>query len=85
MDLAAPSGPSHAELARTAVARATVARVICGHPGERPAPVATAAMAAGPGGQPILLPATGTPLARQLAAGPRIVIIGAKPPASCTT
>jgi Protein of unknown function (DUF2470) len=84
MDFAAPSGPSHAELARTAVARATVAMVICGHPGQRPAPVATSAMATGPAGQPILLPATGTPLARQLAAAPCIVIIcvPAEPPHS---
>jgi hypothetical protein len=75
MDYAVPPGPSHAELARTAVARATVAMVICGHPGQPPAPVATAAMAAGPTGQPILLPSAGTPLARQLANGPCIVII----------
>jgi Protein of unknown function (DUF2470) len=33
MNSAAPSGPSHAELARTALARATVAMVSCEAPG----------------------------------------------------
>ncbi len=63
MDLAVLPGPTLAELARTAVARATAATVACA---DGPAPALAVAVRAGPGGQPILLPAPGSELAGQL-------------------
>jgi hypothetical protein len=72
MDLAVLPGPSLAELARTAVARATAATVACaGHPPPAPA----VPLRAGPAGQPILLPATGSELARRLAFSPAAVTV----------
>ena len=74
MDLAVLPGPSLAELARTAVARATHATIACTD-GPAPEPEQAVPLRAGPGGQPILLPAPGSELARQLASSQADVTI----------
>ena len=81
MDLAVLPGPTLAELARTAVARATAATVACAD-GRASAPAQAVAVRAGPGGQPILLPAPGSELARQLASSTAdvTVCVPADPP-----
>jgi hypothetical protein len=84
MDLAVLPGPSLAELARTAVARATAATIACQTQPAGSCPQAGVAMRADPAGQPILLPAPGSALARQLAARPAqlTVCVCAEPPFS---
>jgi hypothetical protein len=83
MDLAVLPGPSLAELARTAVARATAATVACA-PAAAGTPAQVVALRAGPAGQPILLPDTGSALASRLAASPSdvAVCVPADPPFS---
>jgi hypothetical protein len=88
-------GPSLAELARTAVASAPAATVsarleadVLAEPGGSPdasaSPVATVVMSAGPGGQPVLLPADGSMAARWLAGRRGLVTVSvpAAPPFS---
>jgi hypothetical protein len=81
MDLAVLPGPSLAELARTAVARATAATVACAD-AAAPAPAQAVPLRAGPAGQPILLPALGSELAMRLASGAAgvTVYVPADPP-----
>ncbi len=83
MDLAVLPGPSLAELARTVVARARTATIACGHSAAGSSPPASVAMRADPAGQPILLPASGSALARRLAAEPGVTVcVCADPPFS---
>ena len=82
MDLVVLPGPSLAELARTAVARATAATVACGQAAASTPAQPVVTLRAGPAGQPILLPAPGSGLARLLAADPAevTVCVPADPP-----
>jgi hypothetical protein len=73
MDFEVLPGPSLPELARTALARAAAANVsdanpIVGPPAAGPVPVRSAR-----DGSPLLLPATGSPVARWLGSGPSAV------------
>jgi hypothetical protein len=74
MDLDVLPGPSVAELARTALARATAGTVTFAD-ALAPAPARAVAVRAGLGGQPILLPAPGSELARQLASSTAAVTV----------
>jgi len=65
MDFEVLPGPSLAELARTAMARAAVAEI----------DAARVSVRAGRDGSPLLLPVTGTALERQLAARPEAVTV----------
>jgi hypothetical protein len=84
MDFEVLPGPTVAELARTAVARAPAATLTCDSPAGHRAPAATVIMRAGPAGQPVLLPADGSAADRWLCAGPVPVTVSvpAAPPFS---
>jgi hypothetical protein len=79
MDAAVLPGPSLAERARTAIARARLATVTCRETDE---PVtATAWMRAGPAGQPVLLLAPRSAIARRVAIWPAVTVtVPALPP-----
>jgi len=82
MDFDVLPGPSLPELARTALARAATANVsVASAPGGQAAPVPVRSTR---DGSPLLLPAAGSPLARQLAASqdPVRVSLPAGPPFS---
>ena len=82
MDFEVLPGPPLAELARTAVASAAAATVSCGRAGGGASAAAPVAMRADAAGQPILLPAADSALARELAGQPASVTVRilARPP-----
>jgi len=88
MDFDVLPGPTLPELARTALARAAAATVTDASPADTARTAGSAAVAgqvpvrAGRDGSPLLLPATGSPLARWLASGPAAVTVSvpASPP-----
>jgi hypothetical protein len=73
MDFEVLPGPSRAELARTALARAAAAAVTAA--GSDRCAFAAVPVGDGTDGQPVLLPAAGSALARLLAAGPATVAV----------
>jgi hypothetical protein len=79
MDLQVLPGPSLAEQARTALARAGSATVSQAGPGGEAGPV-QAPIRAGPAGSPVILPGIGSALARQLTACPQPVAVSLPAP-----
>lgn len=73
MDFDVLPGPPLAELARTVMARAVAATVTCA--GSQGIPAMTVPLRTDPAGRPVLLPAAGSLLERQLAGGPVAVTV----------
>jgi hypothetical protein len=78
MDFDVLPGPSRAELARTALARAAAAAVTAAGPDRRA--FAAVPVRVNAAGQPVLLPAAGSALAGLLTAGPAAVSVAAPDP-----